>query len=326
MPATGPRLREPLKRIRPIWTSALLLMVAGVLWVSTASSSVGAAQDPSDSNPFSAHPPLWRVLNYKASKLFITASTTVTLEVDAKAPNDLYTPQSEELKSQAPVPAARINHGLILESETLGRRSREHVLFDAGDGTAVQRHKRRFGGKGYSKKHRFSDGGVSVLRSSPGEAPSNADEKDWTHHQEAFFPLTAADGCTAVVDPAQIFYLLSASNLEKPGDAFEVCVFSKRVFGLLRAEVTALSERKTSYQLDGRPIDEKSRVIAISLTSSTLEGQAEDEKIELIGLEGDLEVFLDVDSRVPVEICGDHSKMGSVSVRLVDAKTSKTSR
>ena len=309
-------------RIHPIWISALLLIAAAVPWTSLAPTS---AEAKVGSASFSANPPLWRVLNYKASKLFITASTTVTLEVDAEAPAELYTPSPEVSKDHAPIPAVRINHGLILESDTLGRRSKEHVLFDAADGTAVQRHKRRLGSKGYSKKHRFSKGGVAVQRSSPGEAPSNADEREWTHHQETFFPL-ADESCKAVVDPAQIFYLLSASGLEKPGDSFEVCVFSKKVFGLMRAEVTAVTERKTDYQLDGRGISGQSPVIAIALTSSPLKGQPEDKKIELIGLEGDLEVFLDAESRVPVEICGDHSKLGSVSVRLVDAKTSKTQR
>ncbi len=319
MPNAKPK-SKPKSLVRTVWILAILLTISMVWWISIGPVAVNAQGGPA---LFSANPPAWRILSYEASKLFITASTTVTLEVDAKVPADLYTPAAGKAGVHKPIPATRIDHRLTLETQTMGRRSVETVFFDSGQGSAVQRHKRRFGNKGYSKTHRFLNGGVVVRRSAPAEGSSSSEEKNWTDIQETLFPLPDSGGCRVVIDPLQIFYLLSASDLKNPGDFFEVCVFSKKSFGLMKAEVTAISERKTDYRLDDRPASGKSRVIAISLTSSPLKGQTDEEKIELIGLEGDLEVFLDAESRVPVEICGDHSKLGSISVRLVDAKTSK---
>lgn len=264
----------------------------------------------------------WQRLDYTASKLFVTLRSTV--ELQRGGPWDvepwLSPPQGV---AASPIPAEIADHRLSLETSVLGRRSLEAVRFRGEDGRAVQRYKRRFGSRAYAKTQRYLEQGAFLTRVSPAE-PSEVEEAQWSRRSNESFQLPQGSECSAVVDSIQIFYLLAASSIDKVGDAFSVCAFTKDTFARLEISAVETVARGPEHRIDGVEMPDGAAsarggpLLWLSLNAEPLPGPtgAAESRFELIGLEGALRILFDPEARLPMEIRGKHEKMGPVSVRL----------
>lgn len=280
---------------------------------SNPSPSAAGGSGAEKTSSFDASRVLWRSLEFSASKLFITLDAEVHLEPGG--PWKDAEPWLVPPKTRRAVADDAADQRVRLETSVLGRRSVESVRFRSRDGQAVQRFKHRLGGRGYTKTQRFLEGGVFLDRLSAA-SDAEADPSQWTRRSQREFTLPEGAGCVQVVDPIQIFFLISASSIEKVGDAFSICAFSKDSFARLRLEAVEQLSRRAEYLENGAPCPGKERpMLWLRLDVEPL-GAGAEHRFELMGLERDLKVRFDLQRRLPVEIQGRHAKMGSVSIRL----------
>lgn len=276
--------------------------------------------------------PPWQALRFEASKLFLTAKMEVRLEKASRQAADTLLPSPE---GRPFAPSDPSLWTVELTSSAVGRRSRSRVWFDPKTHSAWQRAKEKLGSKPYDKVSRFTRDGVYTRR----RAPINSQQTEqppetWGKVQTRFEPYPGwqasglsqvlADGgdgpCRAILEPSQLLYVLGILNLDAPPE--NLCIFSDGTISRLRFEPrgstalnvdfteskgTGTAEQRRQERLDAR---------CVIIRSLTLDGQAGGE-LELLGLEGDVEIFLDSDRGLPLEIRGKLPNLGSVKVRLV---------
>lgn len=262
----------------------------------------------------------WSHLRFEARKLFAEAETTVDIaRVDPGAVRtELMAPGGE--RTFEPIGAETLV--LRLASSFVGRRSASRVWLDAHRGLALQRLKQRFGKKAYQKTYRFGREGVFSER----RAPQNHDEaaKDaasWTHVNETFY--AAASGCTTLLEPEALLYWVSASPLS-PGQSLAFCAFSNKTFIPTVLTAEGLTDLKVDYVVrtgEGeRTIDGDVKVLKISLSPRPSSDGSEEDTLEFLGLEGDVEIYLDTTNRLPVQVDGRlPGLLGHVEIKLREA-------
>lgn len=269
----------------------------------------------------------WSRLTFEGRKLFVSLTSTVTLAHGAASkPEDPFlepppAPTGPELR---PIDGTQADHRISLETSVLGRRSLELVHFRGADGQAVQRYKRRFGSKSYSKTQRFLNDGVFLRRRSPA-SPDEAEEGQWTRSNDNHYPLRS-NQCRVVADPIELFYFISASPMAEKGDRFSICAFSDKSFARLELEVVDEVTVEPGFKVlrNGRetaPPAAPIRALVARLSATAVDPGSE-RSFEVMGLEDDIHIHFDPETRLPLEIQGRHSKMGRISIRLTAAELS----
>lgn len=287
--------------------------------------------------------PSWKALRFEASKLFIKAEMEVRLQPTTPTSGDtlLDSPSGRPLQGSA---ANSPLWSVELTSVAAGRRSRSRVVFDPTTQAALQRTKEKLGSKPYDKVSRFTHDGVYTRR----RAPTDDSEKGrpastWTKIETKFEPYpgwqpadtatgrpehpspvlggTAADGsraCGAILEPSQLLYLLATLDLDHPPT--DLCIFASGSISRLLFEprgttaVTVDIEESTGQS--SRRHSGKVNARCVVVRSQSLDGQPGSE-LELLGLEGDVEIFLDTTRGYPIEVRGKLPHLGSVRVALV---------
>jgi hypothetical protein len=139
----------------------------------------------------------------------------------------------------------------------------------------------------------------------------------WGNATTEFYVYPAADE-VPVIEPGALLYILSAAALDSPGDRFEFTVFAHRGYHRIRALVVEKDRIRVEYiQRPGdaqRPVAGPVDALRISLRGADTKSETPD--LQLVGLEGDVDVFLEPRSRVPLEVRGSVPFLGGVEVRL----------
>lgn len=283
--------------------------------------------------------PKWKALRFEASKLFITAQMEVRLEPLSKdlAGTLLDSPKGRVLQ----VPGHPL-WSVELTSSAAGRRSRSRVWFDPQTQAAFQRAKEKLGSKPYDKVSRFTRDGVYTRRRAPiDDAERGRPAEAWSKVETKFegYPgwqesdpskgtspkmstvLTSTTDdadCRAILEPSQLLYLLGAIDLAQPPT--DLCIFSDGSVSKLlfepRGETSIAIDFEETSATGTRQRKEKVKARCVVIRSQTLDGQPGGE-LELLGLEGDVEIFLDTSQGLPLEVRGKLPHLGNVRVGLV---------
>lgn len=272
--------------------------------------------------------PSWKALRFKASKFFLTAHMEVRLE-EATAPlndGDLLSSPEGRIPALPPHPPWTIE----LTSSVAGRRTRTLVWFDPQSLSALQRLREKLGSRPYDKLSRFTLDGVYTRRRSPvTEAEVDAPATSWGKVETKFEayrdsnPMATEERpsapCGAVLEATQLLYLLPTLDFENPPD--DLCVFSDGRLSRLRFEARGTASidieiEETAADGSLRQREEETAARCVVVHSRSLDNRSEGQ-LELLGLEGDLEVFIDETHGLPLEIRGKLPRIGSVRVKLV---------
>ena len=215
------------------------------------------------------------------------------------------------------MPAGNDLARIELDAAFGGRRSETRLWFDPRRATAMQRLKLRVKKRdGYQKTWRFTEGGVYSQRRSPVDRNEGGGPIDkWSRVAETFYSHPASrQGCGPIAEPSQVLYLVSAAGGERP---YRFCTFSDET--LHRVELEPRGKVTLGVDYERRTDDGVNRrrgrveVDKILLKARPMDGQGEE--FEFLGLEGDVEIYLD--GRVPVEVAGRLPGLGRVRVKLV---------
>jgi len=202
---------------------------------------------------------------------------------------------------------------------------RTSVWFSPNDGRVFRRLRRLQGKKYYLKDYLFTPAGVHRCR----KRPANRKERTlppelWSDVQETFYSFPGhASAPMPVSEPSLILYCLAAMMPQPEAGPMEIVVFHKKQHHLATLTKAAPIRMQVSYQemRDGheRQVNEKNRVLeGYRLTSRPLaenDGQAA-ETFSFMGLTGDIVIYCDRKSRLPIRIDGDLPFIGRVHFNL----------
>jgi hypothetical protein len=304
--------------------SRLCLAVLGLL-LSFACQASGELSSEPAGRALRSPEPGWIRLEYEAKAMAGRVSTSLAL-ADASF-GELSAPPYQVLAdAPAPLPAARI---LVLRVEGSakallgGYTSEGRIWFDAQTGAVLQRDKLRPGKKPYRKIYRFGGDGAFRVRLEPGnQAEAERSPERWTKIRETFYPYDrAGSGCAVVSEPTLLLYRAPLLDLETGGKAVSECVFLDDSLYRVRLEPQGRELRDVDYTVTAggaeRRVTGNREVVKVALRVEPLTQGAQRADFELLELRGDIAIYLDADSRVPVALSGERSGFGRMDIPLV---------
>ncbi len=261
----------------------------------------------------------WSEVRLGGSKLFISADATLSLRPVAGphvVPDLLVVPSADF----TPLPPAADLVELVYQARGAGRASRLTLLMDPRTGAALQRVQHDQQGKLRLRTYRFGREGAwqRTLRPATG-AEKSLPPARWTDVDQGLRAYPVAPGDVPVVESTGLLYLLAAASLDEPGDAIEVLVFRRRDTQVVRAEVLAPREISVRYdELWPRgAVERRGRVrpLRLGLTALPVPGSDPEDTVEILGLRGRLELYLDPVTRAPLQLSGSVKLLGNVTLR-----------
>ena len=245
----------------------------------------------SHADPLRAERLDWQDLHYRASKLFITAEAQVSLER-----------QGDEIQ-------------LFLGSEVLGRTSETRIRLEPGNARALREEKLKIHKDAGLRSYEYaSDHAIKVRYRERPVAEARKPLETWTEKSRYRQEFGAVDPAEAVTTPSALLYLLAASSLEKKGDVLEATLFADE--RIVRAQATVVAEEPFDGAIEQLGGGSYQPGVALRIRLSGQEASGEAVELELLGLEGDLEVLLDRERRVPLAIRGGMPVLGRIEVKL----------
>lgn len=239
----------------------------------------------------------WRRLDFKASKLFVSARTQV------------------ELAEVEPGVAE-----ITFDTQVLGRRNTDAVRFQMGNADSRTRHKQKHGKHPYAKFFRYGDELVTMVRSEPADIDeATADSATWSHRKHHEFGAPPP-GCEVVVDPSVILYLAAARTWSAGQQPVSFCTFSDEKFSRLVIQAAGEEDLRVDYdveQPDGALARHQKTVKALllKLDVEPLDGEGKDQ-LEVLGLEDDICMYVDPETGAPIRFTGKMESLGRVEVEL----------
>jgi len=298
-----------LPRIRPSIVLTLAALAAG--WLVAPAPAADARLSPERVS--------WRELSFYGSKFGISLRADLTLEpISAARAEQELLPSKRGAGIGPPEEGALV---VALGSEVLSRRSDIRLLVDPATGAALQRVQTESGRKQRIKSLRYGERGISTVRTRPADGEKDLPSERWTDVREGGedYPEIAAGGLR-VSDPTALFYVIAASDIERPGDSVEVPIFSDDRILMVEARALDLRRVEVDYERgDGstsRGVNGPATALRLSLDARVAGDAAGDASFELAGLRGDVEMLLDPVTRTPLQLSGKVPYAGSVAIRL----------
>ena len=297
--------------------AAFLAVVAAALFATgfSAYAGGGPSTEPEQVLP-------WRALVFQAQRQLVKTRIEVSLDStssEAVRSSLVKSPQGRALSPDGPeVFVLKIKS--VIDGLLIGRQGYDMaVWFEPVTGAALQRDRLHRGKKPDSKLYRFTDQGVYRLRRKPRDQSETLLAPDrWTRTKESFYPYPerAAD-CRAVTGSSLLLYKLSVMPVSDNDPLPSLCVFHQQHVH----QVTVQNQGEDRVEVDFGQGRRQIPVIRLALQAQALKPEQADESFEFLGLQGEIEVLMAADSRIPVQISGDLPPVGRVAFELSEALT-----
>lgn len=260
----------------------------------------------------------WTRLELRASAWGIKAHTEMELSLGAAGgPAEPASQSSENPAASASGdgPSAL----LTIESRFLGVATHERILFDPETGVATTSERRYSGRKTYAKEYTFDQEGLIIRRSAPAEGEDPERPESWSLVSEAKVPLPAPVN-RGNNQANALLYLLAASPLDEAGDQIRIPIFSGGGWLWVKARVSGLARIKARYQeTKGDEVSHRDgyfQTLVIQVGGEVMDPAAGEDRLEMMGLEGELRVYLEPENRIPLRISGRARMVGNVDIKL----------
>ncbi len=292
------------------WTKVAIFLVCGLL-----GSLSGFGQDTQPS--LNRSKLAWSELELEAKKLFLTARTHLIIS-NSKMEERNSKVSANELCGLGPEKEPLC---LELHSDLLGRHSQTRMWFSAMTGTGLRSLRLETGKRNRFKDYEFVGKGVHVFRRNPVKGEEGLSPGRWSEVSQEFlaYPDPGKLGCR-LTDPAVLLYAASVGDLFRAGDEIALFVLSKGHFfrvvlahggrcevGVDYIQVKGGAEEKVHGQQKAHRI-----LVKPNPWSGTQEGKA----FSMLGLQGELELFVDEKTRVPLLVTGEIKLIGDVKIQL----------
>ena len=260
----------------------------------------------------------WTGLSYTSRILFFLMDIEVQMNQISLAASKaaLLTSKHGEVTMPRTDPTYRID----LDTAILGRNSFISLWFDP-DGTAFQRTQTDTGRKHRIKTYRILKNGYYSRQTRPRDKEMELPPEMWTDIGEGrneFNRLPPTDAIIA--EPTAVYYLVSASPLNEPGDKFVQYIFTKH--GIYKIELHAIAYQNIAVDFESNHGASKKtvhkdgfRALYIRMNGVAIDPASQTD-FELLGLKGDIDLYMDPETRVLVQISGAVDIVGYTDVKL----------
>ena len=290
-----------------------------LLFVSLNSSLLPAQAQESGLDPSRVK---WTSLYYKTYILFFSMKVRANLNQiplqDSK--KALLTPK----EGQGTMPKQDPTYRIDLDTKILGRKSFISLWFDP-EGSAFQRTQTDTGSKQRVKTYRILNNGYYSHQTTPREHEVELPPHKWTQSGEGkktFNKLPQADA--VISEPTALYYLVSASNLNKPGDKFQKYIFTK--YGIYQLNLHAVDYQniEVNYKsIEGskkRTIsNDEYKTLHVRMNAVPIDPTEKDD-FDFLGMKGDIDLYIDPETRILVQISGKADIIGHTDIKLQEVK------
>ena len=263
----------------------------------------------------------WTSLAYKTHVLFFGMKIDVQMNQISLASSKaaLLTPKQGE----GTVPQVDPTYRIDMRTNILGRNSFISLWFDP-DGTAFQRSQTDTGRKHRVKTYRILKNGYYSRQAKPKANEKELPPNKWTNIGEGKNKFNALPPTgTVITEPTALYYLVSASPLNKPGDKFQQYIFTKH--GIYQVDLHAIGYQNIEVNFksnrngeESTVYDDEFKALHIRMTGVAIDPAMQGD-FDFLGLKGDIDLYLDPKTRVLVEISGTVDIVGYTDILLREA-------
>lgn len=252
----------------------------------------------------------WTSVRLEARKLFVTATTSAEWSlVDGNTiGRDLLADDSHQLVPPGPRVAKFEVHATL---PTI--RSTTTLWMDAGNANALQYRVRDAGRRYRDRTVRFAGDGAIQHTRRPAKGENERSPATWTDLDAGFWPYgTPVSG--PVLDALGLLYVAAGGPLLKPGDHVDVVVFQRRKLIRVGLTVDRLTDIPVAYRITGPNTarDCRGTSKALQIRLSVKPYAAGNAEFDFLGLESDIFVLVEPESRLILKIEGRAKIIGHV--------------
>ena len=264
----------------------------------------------------------WTNLYYKTYIIFFSMKIRANLnQIPLKDSNKaLLTPK----EGQGTIPEQDPTYRIDLDTKILGRKSFISLWFDP-DGSAFQRTQTDTGSKQRVKTYRILKNGYYSHQTKPKENEEDLPPNKWTEVGEGKKKFNKLPPAGAIIaEPTALYYLVSASTLDKPGDKFQEYIFTK--YGIYQLNLHAVDYKNIEANYTSREggkkrsiRDDEYKTLHIRMNAVPIDPTEKDD-FDFLGMKGDIDLYIDPDTRVLVQISGNADIVGYTDIMLQEVK------
>jgi hypothetical protein len=257
----------------------------------------------------------WSEIRLGGSKLFLTADASLAWSI---LPGSGVAARLREPPGlEAIMPGAAVVE-MSYEGAAAGRRTRAVLLMDPVSGAALQRDQDDLSGRLRHRVYRYTTTAGWHWTRWPARGEEKLPPEQWTMASEGPRPYGwVPDG--PVLEPTGLIYAIAAAPLLRPGDSADFLVFQRRVLQRVEVRVAGTRPIAVDYQdlTSGTAVRGPARIDALRLViTGDPDTAGSDDELELLGLRGALELYLDPATRAPLQLSGNVAIIGAVTLRV----------
>ena len=266
----------------------------------------------------------WKHLSFKGKEFF--AKLVVEIELMSPSKSEL---DGAFIPSPKGAPVAMTEFGALVIDTNIFVKSifgkielRKKAWFNPVSVSTMQYVRERRGFKDYEKTYRFTDKGVHRVARTPIDKNEIMQPPEkWSASYEEFYPYDSEKkDCANITAPISIIYLISALKVSDFEEPVTICVFNKK-------ETIYLDiQKKPSEVLHVNHIEEKGEKVihkdtsilaeVLSLDARSISSGLVIDDFTLVGLKGDLRIYIDRESQTPVQLRGNYKNFGEIKLNL----------
>jgi len=266
----------------------------------------------------------WKHLSFKGKEYFAKLVAEIELMSPSKSELDV-----AFIPSPKGAPVAMTEFGALVIDTNIFVKSifgrielRKKAWFNPVSVSTMQYVRERRGFKDSEKTYRFTDKGVHRVARTPIDKNEIMQPPEkWSASYEEFYPYDSEKkDCANITAPISIIYLISAlkvSDFEKP---VTICVFNKKETVYLDIQKQPSEALLVSHieAKDDKAIHKNTSILAevLSLEARSISSGLVIDDFTLVGLQGDLRIYIDRESQTPVQLRGNYKNFGEIKLNL----------
>jgi len=266
----------------------------------------------------------WKHLSFKGEELFAEFDVDVELMSQTLAEiNTTFISSPQGTLINAPESGAYVINTKTSINALFQKVELQNVAwFDPGTLSTMQYIRQRTGLNDTKKTYRFTDKGVFRFTRLPlDKHEASQVPKKWSGTMEKFYSYSPAKtGCMGITVPMPIIYYISASKISDFEKPVTICVFNKkRVIYLDIQKESVESIQLNHIEIKGKKIARRNTSIVAEVLSLKARSTAPDKKTDnftLVGLQGNIKIYIDPEKRIPVQLKGDYKGFGKIKLIL----------
>ncbi len=248
----------------------------------------------------------WQALRFEAKKLFVSGEFSIALsEVNAQqAASELW-----PVKGHAALQPCQGILKLVAQMKLMNNRAQLQLWLDPADLQMLQRSRFTRGSEQRLKTTRMLNAGLWWTRREPGRETGDVAPEQWAvvREKQLAFPALATNPYW--LDPSSLLLVASSAKLGQVGASLSLPVMTDQQPYRVGLEVAAREQLALDYRLtrDGQStrLREKTSVLRLDVSAAPLSDTDDEPEFNLLGLTGDIRIYVDANRGIPVLVEGD---------------------